>query len=259
MDILITGAASGIGRGVALAFAAEARKRGERAPRMLIADLNREKLEETASQLVDSAEVLIEAADLAQPEACERLVKRAVSEFGGLDALISNAGVAIPGALKTLTLADYERSFAVNTRPTFLLGQAALPHLAERKGAIVATASIAAHAPQPALGAYTPSKAALAALVKQMALEWGPYGVRCNSVSPGPTLTGMTQYYADPEIRRARESAIPIRKLGMPEDIANVIVFLARPESGFVNGVDVAVDGGLLNTALIGAGFQAKL
>ena len=258
MDILITGAASGIGRAAALAFAKDARMRGEAAPHLLLVDLNADKLKQTADLLSGSAEVVTEVADLSQPDEAARLVGRAVSAFGGLDVLVSNAGIGVPGALRTLSLVDYERTFAVNTRAALLLGQAAFPHLSKRKGAIIATASIAATAPTPVLGVYSASKAALISMMKQMALEWGAYGIRCNTVSPGPTHTGMTPQYAEPDIRGARERAIPVGRVGAPEDIANAIVFLARPESSYISGVDIAVDGGLLTTLMLGPGFHPE-
>ncbi|WP_445489512.1 SDR family NAD(P)-dependent oxidoreductase [Rhodopseudomonas sp. RCAM05734] len=257
MDILITGAASGIGRAAALAFVRDAQARGEPAPRLTLVDLNSGSLEETVRLLPAGIEVATEALDLAKPDEARQLVERAIGRYGGLDTIVSNAGIGIPSTLQDLSLENYERTFMVNTRATWLLGQAALPHMKERGGSIVATASISAQAPTPTLGVYGPSKAALVALIKQMALEWGPFGIRCNCVSPGPTLTGMTaRSYSDPETRRCREEAIPIHRLGQPEDSANAIVMLSRPEASFISGVDLPVDGGLLTTLMQATGYR---
>lgn len=251
MNILITGAASGIGRATVLAFVRDARMRQEDAHGLVLADMNSAGLEETARLVEGQAETLTVTADLANAEEPKRLVDLVVERFGGVDVIVSNAGILIPGSLRDLTIADYERTFAVNTRAAWLLGQAAVPHMEGRGGAIVATASIGAISPPPMIGAYGPSKAALCALIQLMAQEWGPLGIRSNSVSPGPTFTGMNQnVYSNPEARRRREAAIPVGRLGAPEDIADAIVFLSRPESSFINGIDLPVDGGMLTTLL---------
>jgi NAD(P)-dependent dehydrogenase (short-subunit alcohol dehydrogenase family) len=111
--------------------------------------------------------------------------------------------------------------------------------------------SISASQPTPPHGAYSPSKAALVMLVRQMAYEWGPDGIRCNCVSPGMTHTGMTdQVYSDPQRRAERASHIPLRRVGDPIDIARVVAFLISPDAGYVTGVDLPVDGGV-QTALM--------
>lgn len=255
MRILITGAASGIGRAVGQAFARDAAMRGEERPSLLLADLDGARVAEAAEFLGAGAAVGTAVADLSDPDIPGRLVAQMVEQFGGVDAVVSNAGALYSGPLTTLDVSDYDRLFAVNTRATWLLGKAAHPHMKDRGGAIVATASMSATAPTPNLGAYSPSKAALVMLIRQMALEWGPSGIRCNCISPGPTLTGMTQgVYSDPETRSRRESAIPLRRLGMPEDMANAIVFLCRPEASFITGVDLPVDGGMLTILMQASG-----
>jgi NAD(P)-dependent dehydrogenase (short-subunit alcohol dehydrogenase family) len=156
-------------------------------------------------------------------------------------------------------MAEFERIFAVNTRAGVLLAQAAYPALKRARGAIVATASIAATHPCTPLGAYAPSKAALLMFMRQMALEWGRDGIRCNCVSPGPTLTGMTAgAYADDAMRRSRAAEIPLRRIGTAEDIANAIHFLAGPGASFISGVDLTVDGGL-NTTLMQSSNAAAM
>src|SRR5690606_5657916 len=130
--------------------------------------------------------------DLAEPDCGDRMVEAALAHMDGIDAVISNAGIIMGGALVELPISDFDRIFAINTRSSWLLGKAAHPHLKKSKGAFVATASMSATQPTPALGFYSSSKAALLMMIRQLSIEWGPDGIRCNTVSPGPTYTPMT-------------------------------------------------------------------
>jgi NAD(P)-dependent dehydrogenase (short-subunit alcohol dehydrogenase family) len=172
--------------------------------------------------------------------------------FASLDVLVSNAGIAPGGMLDALDPAVYELTFAVNTRATWLLGKALHPMLkANGGGAIVATASIAAEEPSAPVGAYSASKAALVMLVRQMAYEWGPDGIRCNCVSPGMTHTGLTDgTYSDPAKKAERAAHVPLRRIADPEDVASVIAFLAGPDAAYVTGVNLVVDGGVQTSLL---------
>lgn len=174
---------------------------------------------------------------------------------GGIDAVISNAGIIMAGALADLTLADFDRIFTINTRASWLVAKAAYPHLRESKGAFVATASMSATQPTPGLGFYSSSKAALLMMMRQLAVEWGADGIRCNSVSPGPTYTPMTAAgYSDPARRDHREASIPLRKLGTAEDVANAILFLISPAASHISGIDLLVDGGMSNMLMPASG-----
>lgn len=245
MRALITGAASGIGR--AVAFNLSEHGWDNETPALLLVDRDADGLETVATALrALGATIITAAADLSDPDAPTRLLAVAESELGGLDALVSNAGIIGGGPLLELKVADYDRQFAVNTRPLWLLGKAAHPLLAQSHGSLVATASMSGEHPTPGLAAYSASKAAAIMLIRQMAIEWGPDGIRCNCVSPGPTLTSMTSAgYADPERRRQRESTIPLGRIGEAEDIARAVAFLLSPQSGFITGVNLAVDGGM--------------
>jgi glucose 1-dehydrogenase len=247
---VITGAASGIGRAVAERLAADAAARGERASLVLV-DQTGQALAEVAGSLDADAHAL--ALDLADADAGERVAVAARERLGGLDVLVSNAGVATARPLAELSLEEYERTFAVNTRATWLLAKACYPLLRSARGALVATASIASVEPAPPMGAYAASKAALAMLVAQLAYEWGPDGIRCNCVSPGLTHTGMTDAtYSDPERRAERAAQVPLRRVGQAQDVAAVIAFLAGPDAAYVTGENVLVDGGL-QTVLLAA------
>jgi NAD(P)-dependent dehydrogenase (short-subunit alcohol dehydrogenase family) len=172
-----------------------------------------------------------------------------------VDAVVSNAGIIAAGALVDLTPADFDRIYSINTRATWALAKAAHPHLAASEGAFVATASMSATQPTPGLGFYSSSKAALLMLIRQLSLEWGKDGIRCNTVSPGPTYTPMTKAGYDDAGRRAqRESMIPLGKLGMADDVANMILFLASPLAGHITGIDILVDGGMSNNLMPATG-----
>jgi len=237
MRVVITGASSGIG--LALARLIPQRNPGAR---MVLVGRDAARLEAAAAEAPGAVSVV---ADLSDPAAAQTIIDAAVAEMGGIDGVVSNAGAIYPGALADMAFEDFERSFTVNVHATFRLAQAAYPHLKASRGAIIATGSLAGRNASPNLGSYSASKAALAMLMAQLALEWGPDGIRSNCVSPGTVMTGINDHiYADPANRDSRAARIPLRRLGAPEDIAEVIHFLLRPEAAFVTGVDLMVDGG---------------
>lgn len=248
MRAVVTGAASGIGLGVARRFAAD---HGAGAG-LLLMDRNRDGLTEAGVELARTgARIETFAGDLADPAACEQTVSRAIACFGGLDVLVSNAGINPKFALADYPVEAFDLVQRVNLRATWLLGRAALPHLAQAKGAIVAIASVAGSHPTPMCGAYSVSKAGLIMLVRQMALEWGPLGVRSNLVSPGSVPTGMSpERYATDEGRALARSRNPLGVLGEVADIAAAVAYLAGPEARFVNGANLVVDGGMVHTTM---------
>lgn len=244
MKTIITGAASGIGLATARLFATQPHDRT--AAELLIADRPGSGIEAVADELRRlGARAQAFAGDLADPAVPSQIVAEAQNAFGGIDVVVSNAGTMHSTSIAELTLAEFERIFAVNTRAFVLLAQAARPALIRSRGAIVVTASITANHPAVPLGAYPASKAALVMFAKQIALEWGKDGIRCNCVSPGATLTGMTaKAFEDEEIRRRRGAEMPLGRIGAPNDLAPAIHFLAGPGAAYITGANLLVDGG---------------
>jgi glucose 1-dehydrogenase len=161
-------------------------------------------------------------------------------------------GYAQPGDLAAYTLEDWDQMFAVNVRSHWLLAKACYPLLLQAQGKVVFTTSISASNPTTPLGAYSPCKAALLMLMRQLSVEWAPHGIRVNAVSPGMTLTpGTSPVYQDPQVRQQREARIPARRIGTPEDIAGAVAYLLGPDADYVHGVELLVDGGLDKTVMV--------
>ena len=246
MRALVTGAASGIGRATCLRLARDAATRG--GAKLAAVDI-------AASTALDAlrgdleklgATVLVAHADMGTVDGPARVVDEATARFGGLDALVSNAGVNRPGPLVDYSVEDWDRLFAVNTRATWLLAKRAFPALKAARGAIVSVCSMSGTFAHAGLGAYGPSKAAAIMLVKVLAQEFGREGIRVNGVSPGMVRTGMTEkVYQDAGIAAERDTLVPLGRVATPEDMADAIAFLLSADARYMNGHDLVVDGGV--------------
>lgn len=238
---IVTGAAGGIGGAIAAELA------GAGAAVALL-DRDAAGAEARAAGLrAAGATVFATACDTTDEASVRAAFASSRAALGDAEILVNNAGILRPGPLAEIGLDAWNALLAVNLTGYLACAQAARPQmLAKGGGAIVHIASIAASNPQPRSGAYSPSKAGVAMLSRQLALEWGPEGIRSNIVSPGFIRTPLSEsFYQAPGILERREAMLPSRRIGMPQDIADAVTFLASPRAAYVNGAELLVDGGL--------------
>ncbi len=235
---IVTGGARGIGAKTAEMYVAEGGK-------VLIADTNDVLGKELAARLVPNARFL--NVDVTDPASCRAAVEAAVRDLGGLNGVVNCAIRMGPGALKDLSLEDWNKVVTVGLTGTFLMSQAAGRWLIDngRKGSIVNLSSIGGIAPYAMAGAYSTVKAAVIMLSKHLGLEWAPMGVRVNVVCPGHIETPLTAYLQDPQIKRGRSEVTPLKRVGQPIDVAHPILFLLSDESDYITSTALGIDGGL--------------
>jgi NAD(P)-dependent dehydrogenase (short-subunit alcohol dehydrogenase family) len=252
MKAIVTGASDGIGGAIALQLAADCAARAEGLDLVLTASGRKPAPQALLGRLdAAGARTAFLTGDLADPAACADLAARALDTLGGLDAFVSNAGASVPHKLAELSVADWDRTFAVNTRPTFVLAQAFRPALSAARGRIVAVAPMSGLRPHTGLGVYSAAKAALIMLCRVLAQEWAADGIRVNAVAPGMIRTPLTErIYQHPEVKARREALVPLGRIGTPADIAGVVAFLAGPGAAYVTGQVLLADGGIADSAL---------
>jgi NAD(P)-dependent dehydrogenase (short-subunit alcohol dehydrogenase family) len=240
---LVTGASSGIGRATALAFA--------RAGASVAIIARREKeLKDTANGIVQlGGQVETLPGDVTDEEFLHRAVGAMKTRFGGIDVLVNASGIIRTASLENTSNELFDRMMQVNMRSIFLLMRAALPTLAERKGSIVNVSSVAGTRAFPNLFAYVTSKAAVNAMTQCAALDLAPKGVRVNAVNPGVVVTnlhkagGMALDSYEKFLEHSKTTH-PLGRVGAAEEVADAILFLAGPRSGWITGETLAVDGG---------------
>lgn len=187
------------------------------------------------------------AGDVCEPALNEEAVTIAVEQFGGLDAVVLNAGVSVRGSIGELPLDDFDRAMDVNVRSVAIGIRAAIPSLEARGGgAIAVTASTSGLGGDPEMWAYNASKGAVVNLVRSAALDLGPLGIRVNAVAPGPTETAMTRRIQDsPEIYEVLRRRMALQRWAQPDEIAAVLTFLVSPDASIITGAVIPADGGM--------------
>ena len=240
--VLITGAASGIGR-------ATAERLAEEGATLALTDVNAEGLEETAETCRKlGSTVMSMTSDVGNEDSVRDTVSSTVAEFGRLDVLVNVAGILQFKHMHETTLDDWNRIIGVNLTGTFLMCREAIPHLLESGGNIVNTASTAALAGHPWTISYSASKGGVAALTQTIAVEFGKQGLRANAVAPGSILTPIQQAFALPEGADPKlvHRIMALDQQRGPEVVAGAIAFLASADGAHVNGTILKVDGGTL-------------
>jgi 3-oxoacyl-[acyl-carrier protein] reductase len=237
---IVTGAAQGMGRAVAERLAAAGAA-------TVVVDRQREKIEALAAKLRGrGAEARASALDVADEGQVRAFVAAVLAELGRVDVLVNCAGIIFPTRFHELTVEEWDRVIGVNLRATFLLMREVYPHMRARgSGSIVNFSSTAGLTVSTLGGAhYTASKHAVMGLTKAVAREGGPFGVRVNAVCPGLIDTEMVRGTIDRARIEEYEAAFPIRRLGTPEEVAELVLFLASDRSAYVTGVGVNISGG---------------
>lgn len=238
---IVTGATSGIGMATAFRLA----EQGAR-----VAAVGRKK--DVLAKL-ERANIQTYAADLTNEADTAGLIRNVLRDFGGIDILVNAAGIIAAGSIENTTLADYDMMMNINVRSVLQLTQLALPSIIERKGNIVNVSSVTGMRAFPGVFAYCVSKAALDQFTRCAALELAGKGVRVNAVNPGVARTnlhrnsGMDEQAYAAFVERSKTTH-PIGRIGEPEEIADLILFLASSKAGWITGVTYSIDGGRAQT-----------
>jgi len=241
---LVTGAAQGIGAGIAQQFA-------QAGARVGVLDIKEELAADTAATITAAGgQALALGADVADAGLVESAVARVAAEFGGLDIVINNAGVIRDNLLFKMTEDDWDTVLSVHLRGAFLVTRAAQRIMVQRRYGRVINLSSTSALGNRGQANYSAAKAGMQGFTKTTALELGPFGITVNAIAPGYINTPMTQATAErlgvpaAERQAAVSARLPVRRIGQPSDIASAALFLAAEESGFITGQVLYVDGG---------------
>jgi NAD(P)-dependent dehydrogenase (short-subunit alcohol dehydrogenase family) len=237
---VVTGAASGIGKGIALAFAREGAK-------VVVSDIAGESEQDTVSEIKDAGgEAIYFKADVSKTDEVDAMVKKCVDEYGAIDILVNNAGIVHQTNLEDFPEEKWDAIMNVDLKGVFLGIKKAVPHMLKKgKGKIVSITSIAGLVGFDQTSAYCAAKGGVIALTREAAVEFAPDKINVNCIAPGVVKTAMTEdMLEDPDTRKNLEKNNLYPRFGEPEDIAMAAVYLASDESDFVNGEVLVVDGG---------------
>ena len=243
---VVTGGGSGIGAAIANGFAQAGAK-------VAVIDRDGEAAANVAARLAAAGGTAIACTcDVTRQEALSAVVGEVTARLGASDILVNNAGILRPGSLETVSIDGWNAVLAVNLTGYLIAAQAFGPDMIKAgRGSIIHIASIAGINTQPRSGAYSASKAGVLQLSKQLAVEWGPRGVRSNAILPGLIRTPLSAaFYENREFEEKRKALIPTRRIGEGDDVAQAALFLASDRASYVNGAEILVDGGL-NTVLM--------
>jgi NAD(P)-dependent dehydrogenase (short-subunit alcohol dehydrogenase family) len=235
---IITGASSGIGAAIAL----EMMRAGTRS---VLVGRDEQRLAAIAARSKEfQASCTTVPIDLIEPDAPEQIVSEAVRVFGTLDVLVHSAGIYRRRPFLSTSMADFDEQWRVNIRAPFALSQAAIPYLREG-GSIIFVSSMVALVGLKDSAAYASTKGALELLMRSLAVELGPIGIRVNSIAPGPIKTPMNEgFREDPDFEPALADRVPLKRWAMPEEVAPAAVFLASSAASFMHGATICIDGG---------------
>lgn len=239
---LVTGSSRGIGRSIALVLAKEGADIVVNYP--FEAEL--ENAKETA-RLVQGLgrKAFVVEANVASLASCEEMIKKTTENFGKIDILVNNAGITADNLLLRMKEEDWDKVLDINLKGTFNCTKASLRSLMDTKGRIINISSVIGIMGNVGQANYAASKAGIIAFTKSVAKEMGSRGITCNAIAPGFIETPMTQALTE-QVRNDYLSRIPLKRFGTPEDIGNVVSFLAGPMGSYINGATIVVDGGLL-------------
>lgn len=237
---IITGAGSGIGRATAQFFAEEGAK-------VVVAEYDAATGQETVDLIHRAGgEAIFVEVDVSKADQVERMVKTAVDTYGGIDVLFNNAGILYFGTVTETEEDVWDRVMAVNLKATYLCSKYVIAHMiAGGGGSIInASSSTGAHDACANAAAYVTSKGGVTLLTKCMAIDYAQYGIRVNSIAPGPTDTSMLRDNLSEQELKDFAATFPVKRLGQPRELAQAVLFLASDDASFVTGCIMAVDGG---------------
>ena len=240
---VVTGAGSGIGKSIAIAFASEGAQ-------VVVVDIDNPRGEQTSKEIREkNGQAISCCTDVSDPDSVEKLTRSVLAKFGRIHVLVNNAAIQISKTVVETTIEEWNRQLAVNVGGVFLCSRNFLPHLRQTRGVIISLSSVNAFFVEPACAGYCATKAAIIGLTKAMAIDHGREGVRVHAICPGYIDAGLAESYfqsqADPARARADAGKLhALGRIGRPEEVARLAVFLASEDASFMTGSPIIVDGG---------------